>query len=139
MQVSIMAQNEQQTRLLRLSNIDLTVADPAEDVRGRKVVDKDGARIGAVSDLIVDDREQRVRFLEVVAGDLFGLGRQKALIPVEAITRIGHDTVYVNQTQHDISQAPPYDPELIDEEVGDGSYYGHLYRYDGYPPYWGTA
>jgi sporulation protein YlmC with PRC-barrel domain len=135
----MMAQNESQTTLLRLSDTELTVADPAEDVRGRKVVDKDGETIGEVSDLIVDDRETHVRFLEVASGGLFGLGRQKSLIPVDAITRISDDAVYINQTRQRIAEAPPYDPDLIHEDVGDESYYGHVYRHYGYPPYWGPG
>jgi sporulation protein YlmC with PRC-barrel domain len=134
-----MAQNESQTTLLRLSDTELTVANPAEDVRGRKVIDKNGEAIGEVSDLIVDDRETHVRFLEVASGGLLGLGRQKSLIPVDAITRISDDAVYINQTRQRISEAPPYDPDLIHEDVGDESYYGHVYRHYGYPPYWGPG
>ena len=132
-----MAQNESQTMLLRLSDTELTVANPAEDVRSRKVIDMDGETIGEVSDLIVDNRETHVRFLEVASGGLFGLGREKSLIPVEAITRISDDAVHINQTRQRISEAPPYDPDLIHEDVGDESYYGHVYRHYGYPPYWG--
>jgi sporulation protein YlmC with PRC-barrel domain len=134
-----MAQNESQRKLLRLSDTQLTVADPAEDVRRRDVIDNDGERIGEVSDLIVDDRETRVRFLEVASGGLFGLGRQKSLIPVDAIVRIDDEAVHINQTRQRISEAPPYDPDLIKEEVGDESYYGHVYRHYGYPPYWGPG
>jgi sporulation protein YlmC with PRC-barrel domain len=134
-----MAQNESQTTLLRLSDTELTVANPAEDVRGRKVIAKDGETIGEVSDLIVDNRETHVRFLEVASGSLFGLGRQKSLIPVDAIIRISDDAVYINQTRQRISDAPPYDPDLIHEDVGDESYYGHVYRHYGYLPYWGPG
>jgi sporulation protein YlmC with PRC-barrel domain len=134
-----MAQNESQTTLLRLSETELTVANPAEDVRGRQVIAKDGETIGEVSDLIVDNRETHVRFLEVASGSLFGLGRQKSLIPVDAIIRISDDAVYINQTRQRISEAPPYDPDLIHEDVGDESYYGHVYRHYGYLPYWGPG
>ena len=47
-----MAQNETQTTLLRLSDTELTVANPAEDVRGRNIIDKDGETIGEVSDVL---------------------------------------------------------------------------------------
>jgi sporulation protein YlmC with PRC-barrel domain len=134
-----MNQDEGRRKLWRLSDTQLTVADPAEDVRRRDVIDKDGERIGEVSDLIVDNRETHVRFLEVASGGLFGLGRQKSLIPVDAITRISDDAVYINQTRQRISEAPPYDPDLIHEDVGDESYYGHVYRHYGYPPYWGPG
>jgi sporulation protein YlmC with PRC-barrel domain len=130
-----MAQNESQTTLLRLSDTELTVANPAEDVRGRKVIDKDGETIGEVSDLIVDNRETHVRFLEIASGGLFGLGRQKSLIPVDAIMRISDEAVYINQTRQHVPQAPPYDPDLINEEVGDESYFDRVYRHDVYPPY----
>ena len=100
---------------------------------------KDGETIGEMSDLIVDNRETHVRFLEVASGGLFGLGRQKSLIPVDAIIRISDDAVYINQTRQRISDAPPYDPDLIHEDVGDESYYGHVYRHYGYLPYWGPG
>ena len=54
-------------------------------------------------------------------------------------SRIGDDAVYINQTRQRISEAPPYDPDLIHEDVGDESYYGHVYRHYGYPPYWGPG
>jgi hypothetical protein len=64
---------------------------------------------------------------------------KRSLIPVNAITRTSDDAVYVNQTRQRISEAPPYDPDLIHEDVGDESYYGHVYRHYGYPPYWGPG
>ena len=46
--------------LFRLSDTSLTVADPADDVRGRKVVDNNGDDIGKVEDLLIDDQENKV-------------------------------------------------------------------------------
>ena len=94
-----MAQDESPTTLLRLSDTQLRLADPAEDVRGRKVLDKDGEAIGEVNELIVDGREGHVHFLEVSSGDLLGLGRLRSLIPVGAITRISGEAVHVKQTR----------------------------------------
>jgi sporulation protein YlmC with PRC-barrel domain len=131
-----MAQDESPTTLLRLSDTQLRLADPAEDVRGRKVLNKDGEAIGEVNELIVDGREGHVRFLEVSSGDLLGLGRLRSLIPVGAITRISGEAVHVKQTRQRIGEAPAYDPDLIDEREGDEGYYGHLYRHYGLPPHW---
>jgi sporulation protein YlmC with PRC-barrel domain len=39
--------------LIRLSNTNLQVADPAQDVRGYRVVDKDGREVGEVEDLVL--------------------------------------------------------------------------------------
>jgi sporulation protein YlmC with PRC-barrel domain len=134
-----MAQSEKTATLLRLSNTELTVANPAEDIRDRKVVDRDGEEIGEVDDLLIDAPEKRVRFLEVASGGFLGLGKTKFLIPVEAITRISDDTVYINQTRQHIAGAPPYDPDLIHKDAGEEGYYGDVYRHYGYPPYWGPG
>jgi hypothetical protein len=58
------------------------------------------------------------------------------LLPVEAITRISDDVVYVNQTRQHIVGAPPCDPDLIHREAREDSYYGDVYRHYGYSPYW---
>jgi len=120
-----MDQTEKTATLRRLSDTELTVADPAEDIRDREVIDRDGEELGEVNDLLMDDRDQRVRFLEVASGGFLGIGQTKFLLPVEAITRITEDTVYVNQTRQHIVGAPAYDPDLIHEDVGEG-YYGDV-------------
>jgi sporulation protein YlmC with PRC-barrel domain len=122
--------------LVKLSNTNLQVADPAQDIRGYRVVDKDGQDLGEVDDLVLDRVETKVRFLEVASGDLFGFGPAKALIPVDAITRIGDKVVYVNQTRQHVAAAPRYDPNLILRDVGDRGYVGKLYRHNGFLPYW---
>ena len=135
-----MAQQTKQTAtLVRLSDTDFTVADAAEDIRDRKVIDRDGEELGEVDDLLIDEHEKRVHFLEVASGGFLGLGKTRFLIPVEAITRISDDTVYVNQTRQHIAGAPPYDPDLIHRDAGAGGYYGDVYRHYGYPPYWGPG
>jgi sporulation protein YlmC with PRC-barrel domain len=135
-EINTMAQTEKAAALMRLSDTELTVADPAEDIRDRTVVDRNGEEIGRVDDLLIDAHEKRVRFLEVASGGFLGLGRTKVLLPVEALTRISEDTVYVNQTRQHIAGAPRYDPDLIHQEAGEESYYGEVYRHYSYPPYW---
>jgi sporulation protein YlmC with PRC-barrel domain len=140
-----MAQIEKTAKLVRLSDTELTIANPAEDIRDRTVVDRDGEDIGEVEDLLIDAHEKRVRLLEVASGGFLGLGKTKFLLPVEAITRISDDTVYVNQTRQYIAGAPHYDPDLIHQEAGETGekgyysergYYSDVYQYYGYPPYW---
>jgi len=43
--------------LIKLRDIGQTVADPAEDLRGRHVKDKDGHDIGTVHDLLMANTE----------------------------------------------------------------------------------
>jgi hypothetical protein len=87
-----------------------------------------------VDDLLLDDQEHKVRFLEVASGGFLGLGVTKLLLPVEAITRIMNDTVYINQSRERVAGAPRYDPTLVDKR-----YVSDLYGHYGYPPYWGAG
>jgi sporulation protein YlmC with PRC-barrel domain len=134
-----MAQEKGQTMLIRLSNTNLKLADPAQDVRGHRVVDEDGKDLGEVDDLIIDRVEMEVRFLEVASGDLFGFGPAKALIPVEAITRISDAAVYIKRRRQHVVAAPRYNPDLIRQDVGDQGHVGDRYRYYGYLPFWGPG
>jgi sporulation protein YlmC with PRC-barrel domain len=126
--------NANTATLHKLSDANLTVADPQEDVRGRKVLDRQGDEIGEVDDLMIDDRELKVRFLRVASGGFLGLGETKFMVPVEAITSITEDAVHVNQTRQHVAGSPPYDPQLADDR-----YWGDLYGYYGYGPYWGPG
>jgi len=78
-----MATHDAAGKLGRWSNTDLALANPAEDVRGRKVVAKDGENIVGVNDLFLDQFETKVRSLEVASGGFLGLRETKFLIPTE--------------------------------------------------------
>ena len=123
------------TRLVRLGETDLTVKDPAEDIRGRAVVDRAGEEIGQIDALLIDEPEANVRFLEVASGGFLGIGEDKRLIPVDAITRIDANQVHIDVTREHVAGAPAYDPAL----TTDNRYYGDLYGYYGYAPYWGPG
>src|SRR5438045_1092067 len=120
--------------LRKLADTNLTVADPAEDIRERKVLDKVGEEIGTVDDLLVDDRDRKVRFLQVAAGGFLGLGETKFLIPVDAITRISGEAVHIAPTREYVVGAPRYNPALASERD-----WTDLYRHYGYAPYWGAG
>jgi sporulation protein YlmC with PRC-barrel domain len=107
----------------------------ANDVRGRAVKDNNGASIGTVADLLVDDRENKVRFLLVEHGGFLGFGEKKILIPVDAITKITEDDVLISQSREHVAAAPGYDPGLVD----DRPYYANIYGHWGYTPYWGAG
>jgi CBS domain-containing protein len=88
--------------------------------------------LGKVDDLFIDERERKVRFLEVASGGFLGLGATKFLLPVDAITRVTDDVVYINQSREHVAGAPHYDPTLVEER-----YMSDVYSHYGYPPYWG--
>jgi sporulation protein YlmC with PRC-barrel domain len=125
-----MSETTQPRSLVKLGDTDMTVADPAEDVRGRAVIDRDGQEIGTVDALLIDDRESKVRFLQVGSGGFLGLGEQKVLIPVSRL--VDPDHVHVDQTRDRVAEAPRYDPDLTYET----DYWDGLYGYYGYTPYW---
>jgi sporulation protein YlmC with PRC-barrel domain len=115
--------------LSKLSDSDQTIANRGDDVRGRKVKDKVGHEVGRVDDLLIDDKERKIRFLRVEHGGLFGFGQTKSFIPVEAITRITDGDVFIGHSREHVAGAPVYDPDLVD----DLPYYSVLY---GYIPFW---
>jgi len=117
--------------LHRMSDSKLTIKNPDEDVRGRKVMDKAGAEIGVVNDLLIDGRERKVRFLRVGSGGMLGLGTTQALIPVEAITAVTTDAVHIDHTREHVVGGPGYDAALTTAR----NYWGELYGYYGYAPH----
>ena len=110
-----------------------TVDGTMNDVRGRQVKDKNGEDIGKVADLLVDQREHKIRFLLVEHGGFLGLGQKKSLIPVDAVTKVTDDEVSVDQSREYVAAAPGYSPELVD----DRPYQSNLYDHYGYAPFWG--
>jgi sporulation protein YlmC with PRC-barrel domain len=127
-----MATHATKAALVKLSDTNLTLANRAEDIRGRDVLDTAGEEIGKVDDLLIDEQEKKVRFLQVSSGGFLGLGATKFLIPVDAIMRMTEDAVYISQARERLAGAPRYDPSLVDER-----YLSDVYGYYGYSPYWG--
>ena len=121
----------------------LEFADPAEDIRGHKVLDKDGRHIGKVDGLVVDDDEHKVRFLKVATGGFLGLSQTRFLIPVDAITAIDDldRLVQVDCSREHVAAGPGYDPDLLNhvnavlDYYGTSPYWSVGYLYPGYPYY----
>lgn len=117
--------------LVRLEDTDLTLADPADDVRGQPVLDANGDDVGEVEGLVIDQDERRVRLLQVASGGFLGLGKQKVLVPVDAVTAVD-DAVHVDADRERVARGPAYDPELVlDPTTTTG-----FYDYYGFAPYW---
>jgi sporulation protein YlmC with PRC-barrel domain len=129
------SKTEQRVGLVKLGDTDLTVADRSEDVRGYKVFDSAGEELGKVSNLIIDEAQAKVRFLEVTGGGFLGIGDHTVLVPVDAVTRISDEKVYVNQTREHVAGGPRYDPALAVEE----SFWTSNYEHYGVAPYWSTG
>lgn len=126
---------EPNTTLVKLGDSDKTIADRSEDIRGRRVIDKNRQRIGKVDALLLDEQEQKIRFLEVSHGGFLGIERDKSFIPIEAILTITKDEVHINQSAETIAHAPMYDPALANQNHFFDDTYGHY----GILPFWGGS
>lgn len=128
--------NDDMATLVRLSDTGLTLADPEADIRGMTVVDRNDEAIGDVDDLVIDETERRLRFLEVGSGGFLGIGKEKRLVPVDAVTGID-DKVHIDQDRDRVAAGPGYDPELtpIPERPHIEEIYGHY----GVMPFWGAG
>ncbi|HWG85388.1 MAG TPA: PRC-barrel domain-containing protein [Deinococcales bacterium] len=121
--------------LVPMGESGLTVENPQADVRGRKVLDEAGEEIGHVDDLLIDERDRRVRLLRVAAGGFLGLGERHFLVPVDAIAAVGEDEVRLGHRRDRVVASPAYDPKLCKQP----DYLTDLYSYWGYGPYWGAG
>jgi hypothetical protein len=120
--------------LVRFSDSKTYFADPREDIRGRKVCDAAGHALGSVERLLLDNEHHHVRFLEVWTRTGFlGLHRHLTPIPVDAISRLEPDAVYLERTRQQVDAAPriEQDPKTLTREV-----LASLFRHYGYTPYW---
>jgi sporulation protein YlmC with PRC-barrel domain len=95
-----------------LSQSNVGLANATEDIRGRKVHDRDGQEFGKVDDVFVDPYERYARFISVKSGDVLGLGGERRLVPIEAVM-IDGDRVVINATSSQIVDGP----KLNDRDV----------------------
>ena len=120
------------SRFVKLSHSDFVIEYADEDIRGRTVLTVDGDRIGSVDDLLIDNVERTVRFLEVGSGGFLGVGHRKSLIPVEAVTEIDEFHVFVDYSREHVAAAPIYNPNVEQTEP----YLNDVYEHYGYEPPW---
>ena len=118
--------------LVHLHDDDMALADPADDIRGRKVVDRNGDEVGDIDGLVVDEEERRVRFLEVGWGAVEARARTRRLVPVDVIRAVDDQVVHISSDRAEVAHGPVYDPGVGFER----SYYAPLYGYFDCPPFW---
>lgn len=127
-----MSSTQPNSILAKISDEGQTLANPAEDIRGRRVIDRQDEDLGRIDELLIDTHEHKVRMLRVEHGGILGIGATKSFVPVEAIASVTDDVVRIDQTRDSVSGAPRYDPELVEAPA----LYMPLYGYYGYPISW---
>ncbi len=122
---------KQKARLVRLGDSQLEIANPEQDIRGKRIIDSSGAEMGKIHDLYVDESERKVRLVEVHSGGLLGFAKSVELVPVDAIRKIADDEVLLAHPWQRVATSPRYNPELVDDQ-----FLTQVYGHYGYTPFW---
>jgi len=104
---------------------------PIKDILNYKILATDG-EIGGVSDLIVDDREMKLRYLVIDTGSW--LPGRKVVLSTSWISSVAPEkqTVVMNIEKKRIKEAPEFTPDVD----LDRSYETRLHDYYRFPYYW---
>ena len=126
--------NAASTSLRRLRDADLVAINYVEDIRGHRVVDRNGDPVGSVDMLFVDGRERKIRFFRVEPDPSFETADGIVLIPVDAIMQIARCMVHIDRPRGQLAIAPR-DLALLATEAD----IEMLYRYYGFKPFWSAG
>ena len=125
-----MAQDSEGQNLVKLDDFKGELEEHWQDVRGRRVVDRNGDEVGTVDDLYIYEDAEAVHLLKVeVEGQNF-------LIPVDAVTNVSEEEgVEVEQGKDTIMKSPAYDSEDVPDLETSNAAYAHY----GYPDQLGSS
>ena len=104
-----------QPDLVKLSDSDISLDEPWQDISDLDVYDTHGEQIGSVEDLYVDRHAHIPRFLDVSAGGFLGIGKKHFLVPVEEVSRevSEEERVTVNWDREKVLDSPEFDPDEV--------------------------
>ena len=125
-----MESGQQRSNLTKLSDSDLPLEEPWQDMRGLAVYDIQDEQIGSVEDLYVDREVRLPSYLVVSAGGFLGVGKKHFLIPVEEVSRdVGEERVTVTVPKEKVLNSPEFDQDVgvptADLQRAIDAYYGH--------------
>ena len=125
-----MESGQQRSNLTKLSESDLPLEEPWQDLRGLEVYDVRGEQLGSVEDLYVDREVRLPSYLVVTAGGFLGVGKKHFLIPVEEVSRdVGEERVTITVPKDKVLNSPEFDPDVgvpnADLQRAIDAYYGH--------------
>jgi sporulation protein YlmC with PRC-barrel domain len=125
-----MESGQPRSNLAKLSETDLPLEEPWQDMRGLDVYDNRDEQIGSVADLYVDREVRLPSYLVVSAGGFLGIGKKHFLIPVEEVSRdVGEERVTITVQREKVLNSPEFDPDVgvpdADLQRAIDAYYGH--------------
>jgi sporulation protein YlmC with PRC-barrel domain len=117
-----------------LTSSGLELEDPAQDLRGREALDRDGDSVGTVTDMMIDPSLRAARLLLVErSSGLLGLGKKRYLVPLEVARPVDDRSVVIDRSKDEIESAPEYQASEGEQEE---LHYAEVYGIYGVRPYW---
>ena len=125
-----MERGQQPPNLTKLSESDLPLEEPWQDIRELEVYDVAGEQIGSVADLYVARETRLASYLDVSAGGFLGVGKKHFLVPVEEVSRdVGEERVTIMVPKEKVLNSPEFDLDVgvlaADLQRAIDAYYGH--------------
>jgi sporulation protein YlmC with PRC-barrel domain len=126
-----MESGQPRSNLTKLSETELPLEEPWQDMRGLAVYDNRDEQIGSVADLYVDRETRLASYLVVSAGGFLGVGKKTFLVPVEEVSRdVGEERVTIMVPKEKVLNSPEFDPDVGVPNAADlqraiDAYYGH--------------
>src|SRR5215203_6345331 len=124
-----MESGQQRSTLTKLSELDLPLEEPWQDMRGLEVYDITDEQVGSVEDLYVDREVRLPSYLVVSAGGFLGVGKKHFVVPVEEVSRdVVKERVTVTVPKEKVLNSPEFHPDAgvpnADLQRAIDAYYG---------------
>ena len=117
-----MAQGEG-SNLVKLDDFEGELDEHWQDIRGRKVIDKNGDEVGTVEELYIWEGPSTVHLI-TVSGD-----ERSFLIPVHTVTNVDEEAVALEVGRLNVMDSPEFDLD----DVPDSETRRAAFDYYGYP------
>ena len=117
-----MAQGEG-SNLVKLDDFEGELDEHWQDIRGRKVIDKNGDEVGTVEELYIWEGPSTVHLI-TVSGD-----ERSFLIPVHTVTNVNEEAVALEVSKEKVMDSPEFDSD----DVPDSETRRAAFDYYGYP------
>jgi sporulation protein YlmC with PRC-barrel domain len=117
-----MAQGEG-SNLVKLDDFEGELDEHWQEIRGRKVIDKNGDEVGTVEELYIWEGPSTVHLI-TVSGD-----ERSFLIPVHTVTNVDEEAVALEVGKEKVMDSPEFDSD----DVPDSETRRAAFDYYGYP------
>ena len=114
--------NEGGENLVKLDDFEGELDERWQDVRGRKVIDKNGDEVGTVEELYIWEGPSTVHLI-TVSGD-----ERSFLIPVHTVTNVDEEAVKLETSRDKVMDSPEFESDDVlnpDTRRAAFDYYGY--------------